>query len=98
MAIIGGILTAIGTILILIYGIIILIIASQKSILWGLGCLFVPFCSLVFVIMHWDDCKKPFLKMLVGIVLNAVGVGLLTPSLIEKKEEQAEEQAMVQQS
>ena len=95
MAIIGGILAVIGGIIMLVYGIILLIQAFKESILWGLGYLFIPFCSLVFIVMHWDKCKTPFLRLLVGLVIQAVGIGLLSPSLIEKAKEQ--QQQMEQQ-
>ena len=92
MFIIGAILAAIGGIIMFVYGIILLIQAFKESILWGLGYLFVPFCSLVFIFMHWDKCKTPFLRLLIGLVIYAVGFGLLTPSLIEKAKEQQMEQ------
>ena len=56
-------------------GIWVLIEAFKESILWGLGCIFIPLVSLIFVIMHWDKAGKPFLIQLVGIVLFAVGGG-----------------------
>lgn len=37
------------------------VVAFRKSVLWGLGTLFVPFCSLVFAALHWQEAKKPFL-------------------------------------
>ena len=87
MAIIGGILAAIGGIIMLIYGIILLIKAFQKSVWWGLGYMFVPFVGLVFVIMHWEMCKTPFLRMLIGAVIYGVGIGMMMPTLIEKSQE-----------
>jgi len=87
MSIIGGILAAIGGIIMLIYGIIILIKAFKEHILWGLGYIFIPFCALVFVIMHWDKCKKPFLMSLLGVVIYGIGFGLMLPSIIEASKE-----------
>lgn len=37
------------------------VVAFRKSVLWGLGTLFVPFCALVFAALHWQEAKKPFL-------------------------------------
>jgi len=34
------------------------IVAFKESILWGLGCLIVPFVSLVFLIVFWNDAKN----------------------------------------
>ena len=73
----GTILIAIGLIIALVYGIILLIKAFQTHILWGLGSLFVPFVSLVFVIMHWDVAKKPFLMGLISIPFYIAGTAML---------------------
>ena len=71
------ILIAIGLIIALVYGIILLIKAFQTHILWGLGSLFVPFVSLIFVIMHWDIAKKPFLMGLISIPFYIAGTAML---------------------
>ena len=63
--------------------IIIIIKAFKESVLWGLGCLFLPGCSIVFVIMHWQDCKKPFLLHLLGGFIVAAGVGFMLPDMIK---------------
>ena len=68
-------LTIIGFVIMLIGGIWLLIEAFRESILWGLGCLFIPIVTLIFVIMHWDKGGKPFLIQVVGMVLFAVGGG-----------------------
>lgn len=51
-------------------GIWLLIIAFQESIVWGLLYLFVPFASFVFVVMHWEKAKTPFL---VSVASTALG-------------------------
>jgi uncharacterized membrane protein len=62
LLILGGILSIVG-------GIWLLVVAFQTSVWWGLGSLLVPFVSLIFVIMHWQVSKKPFLISLAGTVL-----------------------------
>ena len=57
-------------------GLLLLIKAFQTSVLWGLGYIFVPFVSLIFVILHWQDTKKPFLYLMAGLVIFAVGAAL----------------------
>jgi hypothetical protein len=57
----------------LIFGIQLLVIAFNTSILWGIGCLFVPFVGLLFVILHWDEAKTPFLGSLGSAVCFVVG-------------------------
>ena len=77
MEVIGLILVAVGLIVALVGGIWFLVVAFQESVIWGLGCLFVPFVSLVFLVMHWDKAGKPFLIELAGIVPMFLGVFLL---------------------
>jgi hypothetical protein len=73
MGLIGGILLLFGVVVALIGGVLLLIKAFQASIWWGLGSLFVPFVSLIFVITHWEVAKRPFLIALAGSVLIIIG-------------------------
>lgn len=73
MEILGGIIIFIGFIVSFIYGIILIIKAFQASILWGLGYLFIPFVSLIFIITHWDEAGKPFLLSLISIPFYIIG-------------------------
>jgi hypothetical protein len=66
LLILGMILTVVG-------GIWLLVVAFQTSVWWGLGSLLIPFVGLVFVFMHWQPSKKPFLIYVVGFVLLAIG-------------------------
>ena len=77
METLGLILTIIGIILVIFYGIVLMIRAFQTHILWGLGYIIVPFVSLIFVIMHWDVAKKPFLMSLLALVILFVGNSML---------------------
>jgi hypothetical protein len=76
MEILGYILLGIGYIIAFIYGIILLIKAFQTHVGWGICYLFVPFAALVFVIKHWEICKKPFLMSLISIPLIAAGMAI----------------------
>jgi hypothetical protein len=78
VTVIASILVIIGLIIALIFGIQLLIIAFRESILWGLGYLFVPFVNLIFIIMHWNETKTPFLRALIAIPF-LVGGALLMP-------------------
>ena len=69
MVILAGIFSIIGLIIALISFIMFEIVAFRKSALWGLGCLLIPGVALVFLIMHWQDAKKPFLIGLLASVL-----------------------------
>lgn len=76
MPIVGLILLFVGLVISLVGGIMLLIKAFQTSVLWGLGSIFVPFVSLIFVITHWDIAKRPFLISLVGAVILIIGSAL----------------------
>jgi len=80
MEILGFILLGVGAIVMLIFGIILIVKAFQTSIWWGLGSIFIPFVQLIFVIMHWDVAKSPFLKMLIGLPLYIIGFVILISS------------------
>jgi hypothetical protein len=72
----GGIVSIVGIIVLIVGSIMFLIAAFKEHILWGLGSLFVPFVSLVFLIMHWSVAKKPFLIQIIGAVLMIIGAVL----------------------
>jgi hypothetical protein len=63
-------------VLIFILGAIGTIIASFKvGVLWGIGCLLLAPVSLIFLILHWDVAKNPFLLQISGLVLVFIGGG-----------------------
>jgi hypothetical protein len=68
------ILLVLGIIVSTIGGIWFLVVAFKESVLWGLGCMFVPFVSLIFLISHWSDTAKPFGVSLLGSVIMVVAV------------------------
>jgi len=78
MEILGYGLFAIGFIISLIFGIQILILAFKESALWGIGCLLCGPVWLIFVIMHWQVTKRPFLMSLLSIPFFVIG-SLLVP-------------------
>lgn len=72
MAFVALALSGIGGIVSLAGWIWIVIIAFQENVGWGIGCLLCPPASLVYVIMHWEKTKKPFLIEVVGVLISAV--------------------------
>lgn len=74
---IGSLLYWVGILISAVGGIWLLVVAFQESVLWGLGCLFIPIVSLVFVIMHWEKGGKPFLVSLGGGVIAVVGASMM---------------------
>ena len=73
----GMLLFSIGWIVAFVGAIWLLIEAFKVSILWGLGC-FIPIISRLFLAMHWEVAKKPFLIYLGGFALVILGV-LISP-------------------
>ncbi|MBK1722468.1 hypothetical protein [Thiocystis violacea] len=63
----------------------LLVVAFQTDILWGLACLFLPFATLIFGILHWDRAAKPFLAHLgssfLALILTWVFVGSMVQSM-----------------
>ena len=82
METIGLILLVIGFLIALVYGIQLLIVAFRTSIWWGLGSLFIPLVSLIFVIMYWPEAKRPFLRSLLAIPFYLAGLAL-SPSAMQ---------------
>lgn len=50
----------------------VVVIAFKHDVIWGLGCLFIPLIIIVFGIMHWDKCKKPFLVYVITSIIMGV--------------------------
>ena len=65
-------LLIIGMIISFIGGIWLLVVAFQTGVWWGLGSLLLPLISLIFVILHWQVAKKPFLISLAGTILVVI--------------------------
>ena len=78
MAVLGGLVMVVGGILVLVGGVWLLVEAFMESIWWGLAYVFIPFASLLFLILHWERAGKPFLISLGGgalIVLAMFAMG-----------------------
>ncbi|MCJ8328525.1 MAG: hypothetical protein HRT89_03100 [Lentisphaeria bacterium] len=82
MEILGHLLAIFGIVVIVVCSFWMLLLAFQESILWGLGYMFVPFVSMIFIISFWSETKRPFLIGLCGflfifggVVINEVGGG-----------------------
>jgi len=74
MAALGTVLLIIGFIGMIVGSIWFLIEAFNESVMWGLGCFFVPFVSLFFLIMHFDRACKPFLVQIISLVPIVLGM------------------------
>lgn len=65
----------VGYLISLVGSIMVLVAAFRESVLWGLGCIFVPFVSLIFIIKFWDESKRGFFVSLAGLAVVVVGFG-----------------------
>jgi hypothetical protein len=75
---VGGVLAGIGVLLLVVGSVMLLWAAFSESLLWGLGCLFVPFVGLIFIVKHWSVAKRGFLVQVVGLVFFFAG-GAMVP-------------------
>jgi hypothetical protein len=69
-----------GALVAFVAGIWLLVLAFRAHILWGLGSLFVPFVSLIFVIMYWRRAWIPFVVSLAGAGMMVIGLLSSLPS------------------
>lgn len=64
-----------GYVLCFLGGLWVVVLAWQKGIVWGLGCLFFPVLQLIYVALNWKEAKSAFLLQLAGfgaLILAAV--------------------------
>ena len=76
----GLVLLILGLILAVIGHIGILIEAFKEGIAWGLGTLLVPFVALIFVVMHWQETRKPLLLSVAGNLIWIAGAVMMKPN------------------
>lgn len=67
----------------------VLVAAFKKSIFWGLAVFFIPFVSLVFIVLYFSDMKYPVLLYLIAIVLGVAGGGMSARGANRRRLEQA---------
>jgi len=58
--------------------ILIIVRAFKEGMFWGLGCLFIPIVTVLFVIQHWYETRGPFLLNLACVAV-ALMLGILHP-------------------
>jgi len=75
----GVIVLVVGSILCVIGVAWFAIVAFRESVLWGLGCLFLPVVSLIFLIAHWRVAAKPFGVSCLGQVIIVVALLMILP-------------------
>ncbi len=76
MGTLGMILSVVGGIGMLVFGILILIQAFKTSLGWGLASLLIPFVIFVYVAKNWAATKTHFLRWVGSLAVWAVGTAL----------------------
>jgi hypothetical protein len=74
----GALVMWLGFGLMLLGGVLFLVAAFREGMLWGLGVLFLPLVSLIFLILAWPRAKGPFFLQLYGLVFILLGVFALS--------------------
>ena len=64
----------VGALCYLIAAIWVTILAFRRSVSWGLGCVFFPPLTLLYVILYHPDLRFPLLFKLWGVALVLLGV------------------------
>ncbi len=72
----GGIISIVGSLW-------LLVVMFQTSILWGLGGLFIPFVSFIFLVMHFDRAAGPFFVSVIGFVMSLIAEWIIGPENFE---------------
>ncbi|MCK5834976.1 MAG: hypothetical protein KAG98_04525 [Lentisphaeria bacterium] len=73
MEVLGLVFYLVGLLIAIVYSILFLVEAFKVHVGWGLGCMFLPIVPLVFLILHWDVAKRPFLRSLLAIPFYLIG-------------------------
>jgi FtsH-binding integral membrane protein len=79
----GALIILLGIVIFIIGGLLFLVAAFRESIWWGLACLFLPVVPLFFLIVHWQNAKKPFFIQLAGFVVILVGA-IISPQTLHR--------------
>jgi hypothetical protein len=74
------VLLILGVAIMAVGGIMFLVAAFRESTMWGIGCLLFSPVSLIFLILHWQEAKKPFLIQLAGLPFVVLAVLLADPA------------------
>jgi hypothetical protein len=80
-----------GLVVFLIGSIWYLITTFRVGLLWGLGCMFLPFISIIFLFLHWKVAARPFFISMLGVTIAFSGTLFETTgatSLYFKKSQQ----------
>ena len=80
MGLLGLILVVVGVVMALVYHVILLIEGFREHIAWGLGMLFFPVVTWVFLFVCWDVAARPFFRSLLGGLIMFCGAAMASAS------------------
>ena len=90
-------LPLVGTLFILAGFLWLLFAALRIHILWGLGCLVLPFISLFFLFLHGKSALKPFVVSCVGVLFVYSGVYFFADKKVRLVQPQSIKQSLEKQ-
>lgn len=76
MHFVGTVIIILGAVAILYGGVWMLVEQFRSGLLWFLGCMFIPFVSLIWLITHCDEGKEPFAIGTVGAIATFAGAAI----------------------
>jgi hypothetical protein len=68
----GWAVLGLGWIFAFLGGLWIIVLAWQRSVVWGLGCILVPVIQIIYVVLHWKESKEAFFMLLGGLALIVI--------------------------
>lgn len=89
-------LLGLGLLIALISNVWFLVVAFQRSVLWGLAVFFLPLANLVFLFHAWAEAKRPFQLGLASLIFFAAGFFALPKEQLQKGMMAAAARAQVQ--
>ncbi len=73
----GMALVVIGCAITLFGNLWMLLAVFRTGLLWGLAYLLLPFIGLIWLVLHWEEGRRPFFCMLIGGGIIVMGGALL---------------------
>lgn len=69
-----AVMMLLGSLLLLVGGVMMIVNAFKTSLAWGLGVLFLWPVGLYFLAKNWQENKKPFFIQLAGLAILMVSL------------------------
>ena len=63
------IIFGIGAVLAFVGGLGVLLAAFRTGMLWGIALLLISPLSLIYLVLYWQEAKRPFFLEMIGIII-----------------------------